>query len=202
MARVACVGAGAAVLLAGCTGEVTPIVTESPTVAGTVVAEPSPTPSPSVSPSDAPLTNEELWELMPDGADRPDLVGAMVTARFFLEQYAPMFHTGDTRVWEALSGEGCQYCAGALTNVSAIADQGLEAVGGEVDVDSASVRAEMLEDTLAAYSASAKVAEARLRDGEGGGRTVEESGAATFELRLAFIAERWVIAGVRVEDVQ
>ena len=93
--------------LAGCTGGPGPIVTETPSA----TALESPSPSPSASASLAPLTDAELLALMPPDAAIPDVRGAIATAVFFVQQFPGVVEHGDLRVWDALSGPDCAFCA-------------------------------------------------------------------------------------------
>ncbi|WP_062460666.1 DUF6318 family protein [Demequina soli] len=201
-AVAAAMAAGAVVLAAGCTGEPGPIVTDVPTVSATPVASVSASPSPVASVSQVamePLTNEELFALMPEGANRSDLVGAMVTARFFLEQYAVMFQTGDTRAWNALSGDSCGYCADALVNQGRVQDQGFVAQGGEIKVREPTIRAH-LTGHGAVYQATADVAAALLVDASGAESVAEVAGPAVFALELQRVGEAWRVTGVAVNE--
>ena len=202
-------GAAAAALavacaLGACTAEAEPIVTTTPSADPSpgVSSSPSPSPSPVVSEVAAPLTDEQLLELMPPGAAQADLYGAMVTAQFFLEQYAPMFHTGDTRVWEALSGDDCGYCADALANAVRVRDEGWTARGGEivVDEDVLSRDGAMTGEGEAAVKLSASLESAFLVDGDG----VESQSSAArqheFYVALEVAGGVWRISEVVGED--
>jgi hypothetical protein len=76
----------------------------------------------------------------------------MATAQFFLEQYAPMFHTGDTRVWEALSAPECTYCADALENAERVRDEGWTVEGGEIVVDASRTQGALTSETQASIA--------------------------------------------------
>ncbi|WP_062297372.1 DUF6318 family protein [Demequina maris] len=190
--------AGVCVGVAACTGEPAPIVTESPT-GGTVVV---PTEAAASTPSAAPtaLTDDELLAMMPEGSERADVYGAMMTATFFLEQYAPMFHTGDTRVWEALSAEGCDYCADALANAERVRDEGWTARGGEITVDAGQTQAALTSDSEASVLLAAELEAGRLLDSSGGVQSSSRAGAAAYGVRLGFTGGHWQVIGVASED--
>ncbi len=101
------------IALGGCTDGSNPIVTETPSP--TVSASPSASPSPSATP----LTDAELLAMMPPDAAYPDVRGAIATAEFFLEQYAPVLETGDLTVWDALSMPDCVFCESVREHVLA-----------------------------------------------------------------------------------
>ena len=116
-------------LLGGCTGDGEPIVTETPTPTLTA------SPSPSASPSATPLTDAELLALMPADAAFPDVRGAIATAKFFLEQYAPVLETGDLTVWDALSMPDCIFCESVRTYVATEQAAGEFETGNTLYVD-------------------------------------------------------------------
>ena len=188
---------GSAGGLAGCTGDPAPIVTEMPTVA----PSPTVTSSPSPSPSATALTDEELLALMPEEAARDDLFGAMATAQFFLEQYAPMFHTGDTRVWEALSAPECTYCADALENAERVRDEGWTATGGEIVVDPARSQGLLDSEASASVLIVGDLEVATLADAEGVSSQTGEPGAVRYGVVLKLINGQWRVAAVESEDL-
>lgn len=187
---------GSAGGLAGCTGDPAPIVTEAPTVA----PSPTETSSPSPSPSATALTDEELLALMPEEAARDDLFGAMATAQFFLEQYAPMFHTGDTRVWEALSAPECTYCADALENAERVRDEGWTATGGEIVVNEAQTQGALTSERAASVLLDAQLEAAFVANADGDTTQSGDPGDVTYGLRLELIRGHWKVAGVASED--
>ncbi len=190
--------AGVCVGVAACTGEPAPIVTESPT-GGTVVV---PTEAAASTPSAAPtaLTDDELLAMMPEGSERADVYGAMMTATFFLEQYAPMFHTGDTRVWEALSAEGCEYCADALANAERVRDEGWTARGGEITVDAGQTQAALTSDSEATVVVQSRIEDAFLTDDGGVEAQTGESRSVTYAFNLTVADSRWVVTEVASES--
>ncbi|WP_062516865.1 DUF6318 family protein [Demequina gelatinilytica] len=195
------VAAAGVLLLSGCFGEPGPIVSETPSVAGTVAAAVSPTPTPSASAVSEALTDEELTALLPERALIPDVRGAMATAEFFLEQYAPMFHTGDTRVWEALSAEGCEYCASALENAERVRDEGWTARGGQIAVVRNTQDGALTSPTTAYYSIEADREAAFLAPAEGPETRSAKASRTHFEFALELVDDRWLVAGVTSELV-
>ncbi|WP_062287352.1 DUF6318 family protein [Demequina phytophila] len=197
-ALAAAVTAGLCAALAGCTADAEPIVTESPTVVA--VESPSPSASPSPSPSATALTNDELLAMMPEGAERSDVYGAMMTATFFLEQYAPMFQTGDTRVWEALSAEGCEYCAKGIENAERVRDEGWLYEGGEIVVEDRQTQGSMTGDDTATVLLETRLSKAEVTQSDGTTTRVGRPGGVTYGVRLVLVADQWLIGGVASED--
>ncbi|WP_062301140.1 DUF6318 family protein [Demequina subtropica] len=191
--------AAGVLLLSGCFGEPGPIVSETPSVAGTVAEATSPTPTPSPSAELEALTDEELIALLPERALIPDVRGAMATAEFFLEQYAPMFHTGDTRIWEALSAEGCEYCASALENAERVRDEGWTARGGEIEVIRNTQDGSLTSPTSAYYSIEVHRASAYLKSEEGIESESASASRTHFEFALELVDEHWMVVGVASE---
>lgn len=184
---------GSAGGLAGCTGAPAPIVTEAPTVA----PSPPETSSPSPSPSATALTDEELLALMPEEAARDDLFGAMATAQFFLEQYAPMFHTGDTRVWEALSAPECTYCADALENAERVRDEGWIVEGGEIVVDSSRTQGALTSETQASIAIDADAEASTLHSAASPSPTPgSPARAIEFGVVMSLVDGRWLVREV------
>ncbi|MDN4477255.1 DUF6318 family protein [Demequina sp. SYSU T00039] len=188
---------GLALTLAGCVGDPAPIVTRTPSGGPVVVESPDATPSP----TPTALSNDELFAMMPEGADRDDLYGAMVTAQFFLEQYSVMFQTGDTRVWEALSDPGCGYCADALANAERVRDEGWVAEGGDITVDESQTRAALDEADTASVLVTASVSEYVVWDEA---EAIDLQGAVSgyeFGLVMQRGAGGWIVAAVVGEEL-
>ncbi|WP_156165184.1 DUF6318 family protein [Demequina silvatica] len=190
------IGAVLCGLVAGCTADAEPIVTDSPTV----VAVESPSPSSTPSPTPTALSDDELLAMLPEGADRTDAIGAMVTAAFFLEQYAPMFQTGDTRVWEALSAEGCEYCENALANAVQIRDEGWTFEGGEIVVVDRSLQGNLESREQAVVSMDGVVRSSSLVSPDGKSQPTEPRRELTFGLVLVLGDGGWRVSEVVVRD--
>lgn len=201
--------AGAALLLAvmltGCTDGQEVVEAPAPTVVEvsetpTVQPSVSATPSATVS-TEAGLGDEELLALMPPLAARDDLAGAVYTAEFFLEQYAPMFHTGDTSVWEALSLDRCGYCSRHLENAIQVREQGWTAEGGEIRPGYLVTEAYLAdEDHEASVLVHALLEESRLFDADGAQASVAASSTAEFYFLMVFEGQVWRVDGVHVVD--
>ncbi|WP_062377124.1 DUF6318 family protein [Demequina pelophila] len=217
-------------VLSGCTGAPGPIVSETPvpTAAGSVSgpaspepavseagAYPTPSPSAAASPSPsadvqpsvsaaAPLSNEELFALMPEGADSPDLDGAVITAVFFLEQHAPMYKTGDTSLWDSLSTDACQYCVDASSSLNETDTSGLSYRGGGVVASEMDARGVLAPDneTLATVVVEMPVLEAAWVDASND--VVQQFPAAemTFALELARVHGAWRVQQFAAEARQ
>lgn len=128
--------------VSGCGGDPEPIVTETPSPSASATVDPSPSATPSPS-GNGELTDEELVELLPEEALLDDIRGAEATALFFLEQYAKMYQTGDTYLWEELSGDDCVFCASALEGSTTLHADGMSVRGGDVVPRDDSVSSQM-----------------------------------------------------------
>jgi hypothetical protein len=124
----------------------------------------------------------------------------MATAQFFLEQYAPMFHTGDTRVWEALSAPECTYCADALENAERVRDEGWTATGGEIVVNEAQTQGALTSELEASVLLDTQLEAAFVAGSDGVATPTGDPGDVTYGLRLELIGGHWKITGVASED--
>lgn len=128
--------AGAVLVMAGCSGS-DPIVTETPVPNTSESAELQPSATPSVSVSVSPsvtvLSDEELLEILPAGAELPNVEGAVVTAQFFIQEFSRLFTSGETAIWDALSMPQCTFCATSRDAALGYQDKGWLVVGGEFE---------------------------------------------------------------------
>jgi hypothetical protein len=182
---------GAAVL-AACTPGGEAVVTETPsaTASGSVTATASPSPSPSA--------GVDVLAQLPEDAKSPGLDGAIATAEFFLTLYAPMFHTGDTALWDALSGPECVYCADASENAQEIQDRGWTATGGEIVAIPTSSKATASGAGGALVTLDASTQDATLLD-DGVEQSREEGGTGQFTLQMQLVDDHWQVDGVASE---
>lgn len=186
-------------VLAGCTGESAAIVTETPVPVVSESETPSPSPSASAAAS-APLTEQELLDLLPEDAVIPDLWGAQVTAVFFLEQYGPMFQTGDTRVWEALSAEGCEYCEAQVSSADEVHESGWSATGGVVSVLSETLEGRLVEADRALVLVDGNLSAGWLNRGNGDTQEAFPASARTYALDLRLRDAIWMVSNVATEE--
>ncbi len=184
--------AGACVGLAACTGEPEPIVTESPTAVASPVTTPSTTPSPSATA----LSDDELLAMMPEGAERADVYGAMMTATFYVELAGDIFETADTTAWVSLATTECGYCLSQVANVDALVKSGDLAEGGSVTIDQSATRAALEDDETAYVELSAHV-DPMTRIAPSGARSEAQTALeTTFVVELLLIDSRWRVNGV------
>jgi hypothetical protein len=140
--------------------------------------------------------------MMPPAASAPDVQGAVVTAQFFLELYAPMFHTGDTEVWDALTGATCGYCTDASQDAASLAADGWTATGGEVEPISNSIEAFLSDDGFTYVILDADLSDAILIDPDGQEDVAQTARRTQFSLQLELIGDVWRINGVATEDAE
>lgn len=194
------VAVSAAVGLAGCTDsepEVT--VSPAPVITPAVSEAPSVSASPDVSPSPVGLSDEELLAILPPGAERADLQGAVVTAEFFLAEYSRMFSSGNTSIWSALSRPDCQYCASALENAVHVQSEGFNAEGGQIVARSNTIEANLSDDGSTFVKLKADVEEARLESRDGVQTVSEPAGTAVFTMKFENVGGIWRVNGVEVD---
>lgn len=189
-------GAALALALAGCTGEPAPIVTELPSEAPSATAAPSATPSPSVTP----LTDAEVLALLPEGAERTDLWGAMVTAQAFAELAGRVFETNELALWDALGTERCEYCSSQYANVVEFQSSGLSATGGAVTIDPSSIRASLDGDARAFVTFDADVEPIAVLAVDGSVSTPQPALLTMFTISLENDGAVWRVDGVRTDS--
>ncbi|MDN4475757.1 hypothetical protein QQX09_07800 [Demequina sp. SYSU T00192] len=190
--------AGVCVALAACTGETEPIVTVSPTSVAAVT--PTQTPSSTPSPSSTALSDDELLSMMPEGAERSDVYGAMMTATFYAGLAGSIFATTDTAAWVGLAAPECDYCSSQAANVDALVASGDTAEGGEITIDQSSIRAALEDDGIAFVKLTGHV-DPLDRISSSGQRTEAQSALeTTFTMKLVFIDSLWRVSGVVTES--
>lgn len=194
---VACVMSAA--LVTGCSGP-DPIVTETPSPTPSESVTPSATTSATPSPSPTALSAEELLDLLPPNAGQPDLLGAVVTAEFFLEQLGTIYTTGNTTLWEALAGDGCEYCALKEAEVRQLNESDWRAEGGAVTVDESLTRAGVADDGHTYVKVIAQVDDLYVVDAVGEREMAEAASQTEFGLRMVFDSGVWRIDEVSLDD--
>lgn len=184
----------ALMLLAGCTGGSTPIVTETPTP--TLSASPSP----SSSPSPSPLTDAELLALMPPDAAYPDVRGAIATAEFFLEQYDDVYATGNLEIWDALSMPSCTFCASIHDKVEAESVAGDFESGNALHLDTTTVVANFYSADGFTYVTFQYVQDASvLHHPDGSTESAGSGGSGSTSLRMTLVGTVWRVDDVGIE---
>jgi hypothetical protein len=181
-------------MLAGCTGGGDPIVTETPTPTLTTSPSASPSPSPT------PLTDAELLALMPPDAAYPDVRGAIATAQFFLEQYAPILETGDLTVWDALSMPDCIFCESVRDNVRRNAAVGAFETGGGLALDMNSIVANYYSvDGFTYVTFDYVEGPSILHRSDGTTEKLDDGETGSISLRMTLDATAWRVSDVGVE---
>lgn len=188
-----------AALLAGCTGDPGPILTETPTGVPTqATAMPSASGSPTATVS--PLTDAELLALMPPEAAYTDIRGAIATAEFFLLQYPLALESGDLRAWDALSLPGCIFCGSVRDHVLKNTANGEFETGNALNIDHDATVANYYDVDGFWYVTLQYQQEAstlHLPDGTTSVSAPSESGSIS--LRLTHDDEVWRISDVGVD---
>ena len=186
----------AVLLLAACTGgdvepSDTPSAVSSPT--GSVSATASPTPT--LTPTGA-MTTEELLAVLPAGAGEPDVQGAIVTAEYFVGLYGEMLRTGDTRVWDALSGPECEFCWNASSTIGERHSESLVIEGGTVTVQSGRTRGNLNDDGLTYVGLVATQDRAETTTGD----LIANGGTFGTALRMKFVDGVWRVLELQIVE--
>ncbi len=182
------------IALGGCTGGSTPIVTETPSPTVSASLSPSPSPSPT------PLTDAELLALMPPDAAYPDVRGAIATAEFFLEQYAPVLETGDLTVWNALSMPDCIFCESVRENVRRNAAVGAFETGNTLYLDTTQTVANFFAKDGFTYVTFPYVQDAEVvHHADGSTESPGGQQKGSISLRMTRVESGWRVDDVGVE---
>jgi len=191
-------------VLGGCDPGGEPVVTETPSASASASAVVTPTPSASAevstSPSASPGSRAWVLERLPKDALYPDIGGAIKAGEFFLSLYAPMFHSGDTQLWDSLSGPDCGYCADASANAREVVEGGWLASGGEITADLMTEDSAMDGDEAAIVSFEADFADAYLASARSTPELQEVASRHRVYLKMTFADGLWLIDGVMVDD--
>ncbi|WP_430866804.1 DUF6318 family protein [Demequina aurantiaca] len=193
--------------LAGCS-DTDPIVTQTPSPSIDASASegpgvsPSGVPSPAASPTASPvaLSDEELLALLPAGAERDDLQGAVVTAEFFIQEFPKMFATGDTRVWDSLSLDGCDFCESSRANALRYKNEGWIVTGGEISDVPEITEANLQSDGSVAVLYPAMEAEIFATEPGMDVRSVSSVSRVNYYLLMEFHDAVWRVTDVDTED--
>lgn len=192
-AALVAVGLGS---LAACTGGSGPIVTETPSPTATASATPSA--SPSASPT--PLTDAELLALMPPEAAYPDVRGAIATAQYFLEQYAPVLETGDLTVWNALSMSDCIFCESVREHVGRNSFAGDFETGGALMLNSETVVANYYSvDGFTYVTFDYSEGPSILHHSDETTEKLDDGEVGSISLRMTFSGSAWRVADAEAE---
>ncbi len=184
---------GATVSLSACTGGSDPIASPSPSVS-TVV---TPSPSPSASPSPTALTDEELLALIPEEARAENFGSASNFAKFFIDQYPTLFHTGhDGELFQYLSADDCVFCANAITDSVATGAAGAYNEGGTFTWPDQPPRGGLESDGYWYVTQGFEVSDTITYLEDGSQYKTERGGAGEVGLKMAFDEGGWRVHGV------
>lgn len=188
-------------VLAGCTSDPEPIVTETPVPRVTPSETPSPSPSSSPSPSPTgEVTAEELHAEIGGQAHRTDLAGAMATAVYFFEARPYLFKDFDFSFWEALSLPECVFCESSLESARETASREATHEGGLSHVQEGSIEAAIDESTGDAFVRFVVEEEPTLITGPEG-EVILDAPAATYNISMGLSLRdaAWRVVGVTVD---
>jgi len=143
------------------------------------------------------LGRAHLLEQLPANAEYPDVQGAAVTAQHFAELYGAILRTGDTELWEALSGPDCDFCADSAALAKEYADSGSTVTGAQVEIVDDRVRGNLKEDGFTYIGLVVHQEPIVVLEVDG---TKNESDGGEFGLafQMLFVDGAWQVQGVQV----
>ena len=131
---------------------------------------------------------------------RDDIRGAEATALFFLEQYAIMYQTGDTELWQSLSLDPCTYCGSALEGAQDLHADGKGVKGGEIVPRDSSVFAQMGPDGEVYVEMEATARDGYTVQPDGSEELTAPGTASDITMELHLVEGEWRVDGVNVES--
>ena len=190
-AAVVALGGIATAGLSACSDAGSDAEVVSPSVSVAASPTPSVTPSPSVTPE------EELLARIPENARVESFPSAVVFAQFFIELYAPMFHSPyDTKLFAYLCADGDVFCEDAIARSEATRDAGAFSEGGEFTwLDDAPVGG-LNEDGYWYVSQRFSVTDTVTYLDDGSEYRTVRGGTGGVGLRLLFEGGTWRVHGV------
>ncbi len=189
--RTVLAASAVALLLAACTNAaVEHSESASPSASVSVSASATATPTAGV---------DQLLEKLPEDARYPDLGGAIKTAEFFFTLYAPMFQSGDTTLWDALSLPGCVYCEDASKNAALVREGNWIATGGEISPD-IGTEDSGLDGETAVVAFEADFADAYLAASGSTPELQEPASRRTIYTKLELVEGVWRVSQVMVSE--
>ena len=180
---------GATVLLSACTDSSVPTVSVTPSV---VVSE-----TPSVSPSPTALSEDELLALIPEDARAENFGGAVNFARFFVDQYQPLFDLEpELELFDYLSADDCGFCSNALADSAATAAAGAYNEGGTFTWPDQTPRGGLEDDGYWYVTQSFEVTNTTTYMEDGTEYKTESGGTGEVGVKLEFDVGGWRVHGV------
>lgn len=129
-----------------------------------------------------------------------DHVGAIYAARYFLDLYTYMRATGDTAQFEAMSAEGCEFCADAVVNAQEVTAGGGWVEGGELEFDIEKATAEYpTEDEPNYIVRFSMTQQAQTIHRADGSIDTTEPGDYDVGVALRFVDGRFITSGLNFE---
>lgn len=175
---------------------------EDPTDPPTTSAESTTSgePTTSESPSEVATPPEVEAPTPAPEASVDDHVGAIYAARYFLDLYTYMRATGDTSQFEAMSRDGCKFCASSIANAEEIHDGGGWVEGGEIEFDLDRATADYPTTEEPNYVVRFRVEQApQVVLYEDGNSEEIEGVSLDFAVAMRFVDGRFTVSGVNFE---
>ena len=160
-------------------------------------ATPSPSPSGSIGIGSAPLSDAELLEILPEGAERSDLPGAVVTAEYFIQEFPRMMSSGETDVWDSLSLPGCEFCLDGRAQAVESMQLGETVRGGEIGNGTGLTEANLRNDGRVEVKFPVQIEPVYVSNAGGEEHLEVDERSGTFFVLTELVGGVW-----RVSDVQ
>ncbi len=157
---------------------------EAPTEGGSEDVSQEPSEQPEVDPPERPAAMEE-----------ETVEGAIAAAKYFMELYPYIYATGDLTEWDALSDEGCGFCANVGEQVRDLYSSGGYATGVSTEVYTDNGGGPY-SDGVYIVDLGVRFHESTFVDGDGSQTEYAAEDRPEFSISLDWRDESWVILGV------
>ena len=187
-----------ALLLSGCTGEITepssPTTSMTPTAPET--SESSSPDSLNVEPSTS--TDEPRLEMpkRPIGIDNMDAEAAILTAEYFLDVYNYSMQTGSTDALQDLSTAGCSFCEDTIRETKALLQDDQRVLGGDVSRSEGRINPDHIHDSTIDVFIDVTQTSGSVTDESGTVVSRIEEDKYLSKVRVELIDKAWLVSEV------
>jgi len=130
-----------------------------------------------------------------------DKDGAIAAAKYFMELYAFAYETWNLEPWEAMSGEGCEFCAGVSRNVRELESRGEYWLGGAPRWDDGTDYY-MKRGGSQVHDVSMRATQERGQRLDKAGTELESTGGDEYLLKFSLLwdVDKWIVLGGGLEN--